>query len=112
MQWDVRPFVAREQQQQQQHIRRLHPRHVRTFTGHQHSAEKGLLKCSWSADGTFVTAGSSDTRVHIWDVVSGQELYDLPGHKGCVNAVTFHPTELTVIASGSSDKQIFVGELS
>ena len=112
MQWDVRPFVLQEQQQRQQLNTPLHPRHVRTYVGHQHSAEKGLLKCSWSADGTLVTAGSSDTRVHIWDVLSGQELYDLPGHKGCVNTVTFHPTESTVIASGSSDKQIFVGELS
>ena len=115
MQWDVRPFVAaQEQQQHQPHYNSLllHPRHVRTYMGHQHSAEKGLLKCSWSADGTFVTAGSSDSRVHVWDVLSGQELYDLPGHKGCVNTVTFHPTESTVIASGSSDKHIFVGELS
>jgi Prp8 binding protein len=112
MQWDVRPFVALEQQQPALHTTQWHPRHVRTYRGHQHSAEKGLLKCSWSADGTFVTAGSSDTRVHIWDVLSGQELYDLPGHKGCVNTVVFHPTESTVIASGSSDKQIFVGELS
>ncbi len=111
MQWDVRPFVA-PTQQHHHHQTLRHSRHVRTYTGHQHSAEKGLLKCSWSADGTFVTAGSSDARVHIWDVLSGQELYDLPGHKGCVNAVTFHPTESTVIASGSSDKQIFVGELS
>jgi Prp8 binding protein len=109
MQWDIRPFV---QPSSSHHSQRLHARHVRSFIGHQHSAEKGLLKCSWSADGSLVTAGSSDTRVHIWDVVSGQELYDLPGHKGCVHTVTFHPTEATVIASGSSDKQIFVGELS
>ena len=117
MQWDIRPFVAPKTQHAQYHYSHHHhavqdSRHVRTYTGHEHSAEKGLLKCSWSADGTFVSAGSSDTRVHIWDVLSGQELYDLPGHKGCVNAVTFHPTEPTVIASGSSDKQIFVGELS
>lgn len=97
--WDIRPFGGTK-------------RHAKTFTGHGHSAEKGLLKCAWSADGSMVTGGSSDGRVHIWDEVSMQELYDLPGHKGCVHAVTFHPTETTVIASGSSDKQIFVGELS
>lgn len=97
--WDIRPFCGSK-------------RHAKTFTGHKHSAEKGLLKCSWSADGSMVSGGSSDARVHIWDEVSTQELYDLPGHAGCVNSVTFHPTETTVIASGSSDKQIFVGELS
>jgi Prp8 binding protein len=119
IQWDIRPFVTSQQQSilptypiHQQQLKQPHPRHVKTFVGHQHSAEKGLLKCSWSADGTFVSAGSSDTNVHIWDVYTGQEIYNLPGHKGCVNTVTFHPTETTIIASGSSDKNIFVGELS
>ena len=97
--WDVRPYCPGK-------------RHVQTFTGHSHGAENGLLKCAWSANGEMVSAGSSDHRLHIWDVQSGQELYDLPGHKGCVNAVAFHPTEATVVASGSSDQQIYVGELS
>lgn len=35
----------------------------------------------------------------------------LPGHSGCVNSVVFHPKE-NVIASGSSDKSIYFGELS
>lgn len=98
--WDIRPFLT------------TNKRHCQTFYGHAHSAEKGLLKCAWSADGSLVSAGSSDGRVHIWDLQSTQELYDLPGHSGCVNAVAFHPVETTVIASGASDKQIFVGELS
>jgi Prp8 binding protein len=98
--WDIRHFVSSKKN-----------RHSKTFAGHKHNAEKGLLKCSWSGDGNMVTAGSADKRVHIWDVFSSEELYDLPGHKGCVNCVTFHPTE-NVIASGASDKLIFVGELS
>lgn len=101
--WDLRPFIGKANKK----------RHCKTFTGHVHSPEKGqLLKCAWSKDGSMVSAGSSDHRVHIWDEISTQELYDLPGHSGCVNAVTFHPTESTVIASASSDKQIYVGELS
>lgn len=99
--WDIRPFLTNQGK-----------RHDKTFHGHTHSAEKGLLKCSWSIDGSLVSAGSSDYRVHIWDVPSTQELYDLPGHQGCVNAVAFHPIETTVIASGASDKLIYVGELS
>jgi Prp8 binding protein len=88
-----------------------------------------------------VTAGSSDRSVHIWDVPSGQELYYLPGHKATINEVrpatripakpcwfvhggptrahrlfvdeqvVFHPKE-PVIASGGSDKQIYLGELA
>ena len=49
--------------------------------------------------------------VHIWDELTTEEIYYLPGHSGCVNTVVFHPKEL-IIASGSSDKTIYVGELS
>jgi len=97
--WDIRPYVAGKK------------RHAKTFVGHKHNAEKGLLKCAWSADAKMVTAGSADKMVHIWDEFTGEELYLLPGHKGCVNTVTFHPTE-NVVCSGASDKHIFVGELS
>ncbi|KAL7571543.1 hypothetical protein ACA910_020961 [Epithemia clementina (nom. ined.)] len=97
--WDIRPFVTGKRQ-------------TKEMVGHRHSAEKGLLKCAWSKDGTLVTAGSADAMVHVWDEFTAQELYVLPGHKGCVNTVVFHPKELTVLASGASDKHIFVGELS
>jgi len=98
--WDIRPFVKDEGK-----------RHCKTFVGATHNAEKGLLNCAWSSDGNMVTSGSSDKAVHIWDELSTEELYYLPGHSGCVNSVIFHPKE-NVIASGSSDKSIFVGELS
>lgn len=98
--WDIRPFVDSGKK-----------RHDKTFVGGTHNAEKGLLNCAWSADGTMVTGGSADRVVHIWDEMSAEELYCLPGHAGCVNAVVFHPKE-NVIASASSDKSIFVGELS
>lgn len=99
--WDVRPFVTNPSK-----------RHDQTFLGHKHGPDRGLLKCGWNADGTLVSGGSSDRRLHIWDVSSGEELYDLPGHTGCVNSVAFHPIETTVVASASSDQTIFVGELS
>eukprot|EP00557_Chaetoceros_sp_GSL56_P012728 CAMPEP_0176481678 /NCGR_PEP_ID=MMETSP0200_2-20121128/2957_1 /TAXON_ID=947934 /ORGANISM="Chaetoceros sp., Strain GSL56" /LENGTH=301 /DNA_ID=CAMNT_0017877917 /DNA_START=176 /DNA_END=1081 /DNA_ORIENTATION=+ len=98
--WDIRPFVPDGNK-----------RHCKTFLGGTHNAEKGLLNCSWSSDGNMVTGGSADKVVHIWDEMTSEELYYLPGHKGCVNAVVFHPKE-NVVASGSSDKAIFVGELS
>jgi len=96
--WDIQNFTAGNRLQ-------------KTLTGHKHNAERGLLKCSWSAGGNMVSAGSADKMVHVWDEFSGEELYLLPGHKGCVNAVTFHPVENVVVSAGS-DKQIFVGELS
>ena len=49
--------------------------------------------------------------VHIWDALTSAHVYYLPGHKGSVNEVTFHPKE-PIIASCSSDKTIILGELS
>ena len=48
---------------------------------------------------------------YVWDVSNQEVLYQLPGHKGSVNEVAFHPTE-PIIASCSSDKNIYLGELS
>lgn len=114
--WDIRPFVASttagNDAGSNNNIQQQPKRHVQTFRGHKHAAEKGLLKCSWSADGSMVSCGSADRMVHIWDVYSGEELYLLPGHQGCVNAVAFHPKLKNVVASGSSDHNVLVGELS
>ena len=52
-----------------------------------------MLKVGWSADGSKVSAGSSDRFVYIWDTTSRRVLYKLPGHKGSVNEVCFHPKE-------------------
>jgi Prp8 binding protein len=100
--WDVKPFRAGGQDAS---------RWERTYEGGTHGAEKLLLKCSWSADQERVACGSADRMVHVWDAASGQTMYYLPGHKGSVNEVIFHPTE-SIVASCGSDKQIFLGELS
>ncbi|CAF2094118.1 hypothetical protein HID58_017079 [Brassica napus] len=95
--WDMRPYAPQN-------------RCVKVFEGHQHNFEKNLLKCSWSPDGTKVTAGSADRMVHIWDTTTRRILYKLPGHKGSVNECVFHPSE-PIIGSCSSDKDIYLGEI-
>lgn len=95
--WDVRPLAPRG-------------RLLATLTGHQHNFEKNLLRCSWSPDGNFVTGGSADRMVYIWNVVKRQVVYRLPGHRGSVNEVIFHPFE-PIVLSCSSDKQLYMGEL-
>ncbi|MFN7608041.1 MAG: WD40 repeat domain-containing protein, partial [Ralstonia sp.] len=52
-----------------------------------------MLRCSWSADGTKISAGSADRFVYIWDTTSRRIIYKLPGHNGSVNEVVFHPKE-------------------
>lgn len=95
--WDIRSYAPTE-------------RCVKIFTGHQHNFEKNLLRCSWSPDGTKISAGSADRFVYVWDTTTRRILYKLPGHNGSVNSVDFHPTE-QIILSGSSDKNLYLGEL-
>ena len=78
--WDIRPFAPFE-------------RCVKILSGHQHNFEKNLLRCAWSADGSKVSAGSSDRFHYIWDTTSRRILYKLPGHNGSVNDIDFHPKE-------------------
>ena len=100
--WDIRPYPQTPD------------RSLQVVTGHRHGADKNLLQVSWSPDCKYLTCGSADMLVHVWDVESGQEIYTLPGHKGTVNDVQFHPTSSDsnyILASVSSDKTIFLGEL-
>jgi Prp8 binding protein len=53
------------------------------------------------------------TNVNTYVQVSmgpGRLQYKLPGHTGSVNDCAFHPTQ-PIIASASSDKTLFLGEL-
>jgi WD40 repeat protein len=49
-------------------------------------------------------------QVYVWNANSCSLQYKLPGHSGSVNQVIFHPKE-PIIASASSDRNIFMGEL-
>jgi len=95
--WDVRPFA-------------IGNRCIKVIGGIQHNYEKVLLRCSWSPDGSRVSGGSSDRFVYVWDTASAHILYKLPGHRGSVNEVDFHPKE-PIIASASSDQTIYLGEI-
>ena len=97
--WDVRPFAPAQ-------------RCTKILHGHQHTFEKHLLKCAWSRDNKRVTAGSGDQMVCVWDALHTQQLeYRLPGHNGSVNESCFHPTQ-PIVASASSDKTVFLGEIA
>ncbi|KAF5833706.1 WD40 repeat-like protein [Dunaliella salina] len=98
--WDMRPYAPSAN------------RCVKMLVGHIHNFEKQLLRCCWSADGRQVAAGSADRMVNIWEVSSGpgRLQYKLPGHAGSVNDCAFHPSQ-PIIASASSDKTLYLGEL-
>nr|KAJ3423144.1 U5 small nuclear ribonucleoprotein [Polyrhizophydium stewartii] len=77
--------------------------------GAPHGFEKNLIRPCWSPDSQFVATGSGDRSVVVWDVSSESIVYKLPGHKGCVNDVDWSDA---ILASASSDKTLFVGELN
>jgi WD40 repeat protein len=76
--WDVRPFAPAD-------------RRVLTFDGAPTGQERNLLKASWDAKGERIAAGSGDQSVAIWEARTGKLLNKLPGHRGAVNDVRFHP---------------------
>ncbi|GJE87415.1 WD40 repeat-like protein [Phanerochaete sordida] len=97
---DIRPFSPTPS--------RIH----RVLMGAPAGFENTLLRGAWSRDdgGKRVGVGGADRTVCIWDVESGQVQYKLPGHKGTVTAVDFHPTE-PIVLTGSKDGTMLLGEI-
>mmetsp|Transcript_33470 Transcript_33470/g.58643 ORF Transcript_33470/g.58643 Transcript_33470/m.58643 type:complete len:313 (+) Transcript_33470:2103-3041(+) len=81
---------------------------LKTLRGVSHNYEHNLLKASWRADASQVTAGSADHFVNIWDLASTAPPRKLGGHHGSVNEVVFSPKG-DLIASASSDRFVMVG---
>ena len=96
--WDVRPYTQNQ------------TREERVFIGATHNFEKNLIKCCWSGDEKLVSAGSADRTVNVWEVESGNLKHRLGGHNGSVNETALHPNS-SIIASASSDKTVWLGEL-
>ena len=65
----------------------------RSLTGAPAGFEGNLIRCAWSKHdgGSRIAAGGGDRSVTVWDVVDGKVAYKLPGHKGTVTGVDFHP---------------------
>jgi Prp8 binding protein len=97
---DVRPFSPLPN--------RIH----RVLQGAPAGFENTLLKGAWSKDdgGQRVAVGGADRMVCVWEVDSGKIQYKLPGHKGTVTAVDFHPKE-PIILTASKDGTMLLGEL-
>jgi Prp8 binding protein len=76
--WDVRPFAPAD-------------RRLQTYDGAPTGQERNLLKASWDPKGEKIAAGSGDQSVAIWETRTGKLLNKLPGHRGAVNDVRFHP---------------------
>ncbi|KAF0986331.1 hypothetical protein HZS_2701, partial [Henneguya salminicola] len=66
--WDIYPYCEGD-------------RCIKMFFGHTHNFEKNLLRCCFSPDSKYISSGSGDSCVYIWDCVTRSLLYKLPGHE-------------------------------
>ncbi|WVQ95280.1 hypothetical protein IAU59_002375 [Kwoniella sp. CBS 9459] len=98
--YDVRPFSSDP------------TRVYRSLTGAPSGFENNLIRTSWSKhdNGARIAVGGGDRTVTVWDVDTGKIAYKLPGHKGTVTGVDFHPRE-PIILTGSKDTNMLLGEL-
>ncbi|KZF20200.1 WD40 domain-containing protein [Xylona heveae TC161] len=59
------------------------------------------------ASENFIISGSEDSRVYIWNRESGTLVETLEGHaSGCVNSVSWNPTDPCLFASAGDDKKV------
>ncbi|CAM9525754.1 unnamed protein product, partial [Chrysoparadoxa australica] len=82
----------------------LADRSVMTFTGHR--IFQTLVRCYFSPQHStaqrFAVSGSQDGRVMMWDLVTGEQVFERRGHDNIVRDVAWH-SHLPLIASSSWD---------
>lgn len=98
--WDVRPFCAG-------------PRALGRHEGSVRDAQCDAVRVAWACDGASVAAGSSEPVVCVWRVADkgAAPAHRLPGHRGAVVGVAFHPTERAVVASAGTGGRVLLGEV-
>ena len=96
--WDIKPFAPVD-------------RSLKTYSGAPVGVERNLIRASWDKNGERIGVGGGDGSVCVWDKTSTKLLYKLPGHRGTVNDVRFSPGEDPIMLSGSSDRNLILGEL-
>jgi WD40 repeat protein len=72
---------------------------------------EGGVVCSvaFSQDGGRLASGSLNRTVKVWDAETGQLMETLPDPTGVVQCVAFHPKDDRLLAWGSTDTTVTVG---
>jgi WD40 repeat protein len=65
----------------------------------------GANSVAFSPDGKLLAGGSHEGAINLWEVATGREIAQLPGHPGGVSSVAFSPDGKTLVSSGE-DKSI------
>ncbi|KAH3765470.1 Wdr82 protein [Pelomyxa schiedti] len=61
-----------------------------------------IQEASWSPDSQYILAGSSDGTIHVWSVITGNEVAVWEGHPGPVSVVKWSP-RASLVASGCTN---------
>lgn len=65
-----------------------------------------LRPCFIGNQSEFVTSGSEDGKIFLWQRCSGELAAELVGHSSVVNVVARHPIHSSVLASAGDDKTV------
>jgi WD40 repeat protein len=82
-------------------LRGFNGNHIGILEGHSDL----IYSMAFSSDSKFLTSGSRDTSIKIWDVESKTCISTLEGHTNTVHAVAFSPVE-SVLVSGGFDSSL------
>eukprot|EP00474_Spongospora_subterranea_P010754 CRZ11212.1 hypothetical protein [Spongospora subterranea] len=63
--------------------------------------DKFQIDSCFAQDDAVVLSGAEDGIIRCWDLVSGELLKKLPGHKGVVIRLAAHPTQNQLISAGN-----------
>ncbi|XP_013791990.1 LEC14B protein-like [Limulus polyphemus] len=73
------------------------------MTYREHSVFKTLIRCHFSPDFTtgqrFIYTGCESGSIIIYDVLTGKTVKILPGHRGCVRDVSWHPFRQELVST-------------
>ncbi len=70
-------------------------------------SHKKVQNIEFSADGNSMVTYSVDSKIRVWNVVTGEEVYTLHGHKGYIDLITFSP-DGGLLASVSDNNDVIL----
>ncbi|XP_059625067.1 WD repeat-containing protein 26 homolog [Cornus florida] len=84
---------------------------VAKYRGHKRSRFI-VRSCFGGLEQSFISSGSEDSQIYIWQRGSGELIEALRGHSGAVNCVSWNPENPHMLASASDDRTIRIWGLN